>query len=137
MKMNIQINDEYSKSFNITEEKIEDFASVSGDRNPLHLDHEHAEKTLFKQRIAHGFLIGSFISTVIGNHFPGNGTIYLSQSMRFLKPVFIGDIVLVKVKVIDITDKKRLVLKTECSKNGNEIVLDGEALVIPPDYYEN
>src|SRR5512136_1788006 len=112
--MEIRISDKFSKSFPVTAEMIEGFARVTGDKNPVHLDEQYAEATIFKSRIAHGFLIGSFISAVLGNDFPGNGTIYVSQSMKFLKPVFIGDIIQIHVEVIEITDKDWLVLKTEC-----------------------
>ena len=130
--MRIKINDEYTRNFTVTEEMIDKFALVTGDKNPIHLDKEYAQKSLFKKRIAHGFLIGSFISTVIGNYFPGNGTIYLSQSLKFMKPVFIGDNIVVKVKVISKTDKNWLILKTDCFNSICEIVLEGEAMVIPP-----
>jgi 3-hydroxybutyryl-CoA dehydratase len=130
--MKIKIDYEYSKNFKVTMDMIEKFSLVTGDKNPIHLDKEYAQKSLFKKRIAHGFLIGSFISTVIGNYFPGNGTIYLSQSLKFMKPVFIGDNIVVKVKVISKTDKNWLLLKTDCFNSINKIVLEGEAMVIPP-----
>ena len=87
----------HSLEFKITNEMILKFADCTGDKNPIHLDSEFAEKTFFKKKIAHGFLVGSLISNVIGNHFPGNGTIYLSQNMKFLLPVFINDIITVEV----------------------------------------
>ena len=80
--MKIKIDDEYSKNFKITIDMIEKFAMVSGDKNPIHLDEEYAQNSIFKKRIAHGLLVGSFISTIIGNYFPGKGTIYLSQSLK-------------------------------------------------------
>ena len=78
----IKIGDKFSKSKLVTEKMINEFAKQTGDNNPLHLDEEFAAKTQFTKRIAHGFLIGSFISAVLGNDFPGEGTIYLSQTMK-------------------------------------------------------
>jgi len=130
--MEIKINDSYSRSFQITSQIIEGFAKVTGDNNPVHLNEDYAGKTIFKARIAHGFLIGSFISAVLGNDFPGNGTIYVSQSMKFLKPVYIGDTIRVKLEVINITEKNWLVLKTECVNQSEKTVITGEAVVVPP-----
>jgi 3-hydroxybutyryl-CoA dehydratase len=130
--MEIKISDKYSKNFSVTAEMIEGFAMVTGDKNPVHLDEKYAENTIFKSRIAHGFLVGSFISAVLGNDFPGNGTIYVSQNLKFMKPVFIGDMIQVHVEVTEITDKDWLVLKTECFNQNGKAVLVGEATVIPP-----
>src|SRR5437764_14658206 len=84
----------------ITEDDILLFALVSGDHNPIHLDPEYAEKSLFGKRIAHGFLIGSLISAVLGNDMPGQGSIYLGQTMKLLLPIHIGAAVTVPVKVL-------------------------------------
>ena len=130
--MKIRIGDTYSKSFPVTDEQIRGFAEYTGDKNPIHLDEQYASETLFKHRIAHGFLVGSFISSVLGNDFPGKSTIYLSQSMRFLKPVFIGDTIKVMVEVLEITDKNWLKLKTDCLNQDDALVIIGEAMVIPP-----
>lgn len=130
--MRIKINDEYTRNFTVTDEMIGKFALVTGDKNPVHLNKKYAQNSIFKERIAHGFLVGSFISVVIGNDFPGNGTIYLSQTLKFIKPVFIDDKIVVNVKVINKTDKNWLTLKTTCCNSYNEIVIEGEALVIPP-----
>lgn len=130
--MEIRVGDQYSKDFKVTEEMISGFARHTGDRNPVHLDEEYAKNTMFKKRIAHGFLVGSFISSVLGNDYPGNGTIYLSQTMKFLKPVFIGDSVTVTLTIEEITDRNWLKLKTECKNDRNKLVIIGEATVIPP-----
>src|SRR5215471_21098718 len=82
----------------ITEDDILLFALVSGDHNPIHLVADYAERSLFGKRIAHGFLIGSLISAVLGNDLPGPGSIYLGQTLRFLAPIHIGDTVTVSVK---------------------------------------
>jgi len=128
----IKIGTKFSKSTQVTEEMINGFAKYTGDNNPVHLDEEFASKTMFKKRIAHGFLVGSFISAILGNDFPGNGTIYLSQSMKFRAPVFINDKITVEVEVIDCPKENRATLKTTCVNQENVVVLEGEAFVIPP-----
>tara|TARA_B100001123_G_scaffold272858_1_gene303680 strand:+ start:55 stop:474 length:420 start_codon:yes stop_codon:yes gene_type:complete len=129
---NLRKNQSYTDNVKVTAVNIKKFASASGDKNPIHLNEKFAKNTIFKSRIAHGMLIASFISSVIGNKFPGNGTIYVSQSLNFKRPVKINDIV--KVKVIlekKILKKKWCKLKTLCSVK-NKIVLEGTAIVIPP-----
>ncbi len=117
-------------SRSITEHDIHLFAEVSGDRNPIHLDAEYAERSLFGKRIAHGFLIGSLISAVLGNDLPGPGTIYLGQTLKFLAPIHIGDTVTVTVKVVALREDKRIVtLQTECTNQHGILVLNGEATV--------
>ncbi len=114
----------------ITEEDIHLFAEVSGDRNPIHLDADYAERTLFGRRIAHGFLIGSLISAVLGNDLPGPGSIYLGQTLKFLAPIHIGDTVTVTVKVVAVREDKRIVtLHTECTNQHGALVLSGEATI--------
>ncbi len=114
----------------ITEDDILLFALVSGDHNPIHLDAEYAERSLFGKRIAHGFLIGSLISAVLGNELPGPGSIYLGQTLKFLAPIHIGDTVTVTVKVVEIREDKRIItLHTECTNQHGTAVLSGEATV--------
>ncbi len=114
----------------ITEDDILLFAQVSGDRNPIHLDPEYAERSIFGKRIAHGFLIGSLISAVLGNDLPGPGSIYLGQTLKFLAPIHIGDTVTVKVKVVAVREDKRIVtLHTDCTNQSGILVLSGEATV--------
>lgn len=85
----------------ITDEMVRNFAELSGDKNPIHLDDEYAANTPFKKRIAHGMLVSSFFSTIIAEDYPGNGSIYLEQNLKFLKPCFIGDVVKFKVSLIE------------------------------------
>ena len=114
----------------VTEEDVKTFGDLSGDYNPLHFDEEWAKKTMFGGRIAHGILSASFISTAIGMHLPGPGTIYMSQSMRFLGPVKIGDTITSRVEIIKLNDEKeRVTLKTTCTNQDDTAVLVGEALV--------
>ena len=111
---------------------IEAFAAVSGDVNPVHLDEAYARTTTFGGRIAHGMLSAAYISAVIGNDLPGPGAIYLSQSMRFRRPVRIGDQVIarVTVKALD-ADKGHATRETVCLVGGKTVV-DGEALIMVP-----
>ena len=116
----------------VTEADIMAFAGVSGDTNPIHLHEGFAKSTRFGQRIAHGMLSGSFISTVIGTKLPGPGAIYVSQTMNFMAPVLIGDTItaVATVTAIDAT-KRRVTIKTQCL-NGDKVVIDGEAVVLVP-----
>lgn len=118
--------------YQITEAMVRDFADASGDHNPLHLDEEYAGKTGFGRRIAHGMLLGSYISALIGMELPGEGTIYMKQELSFLKPVYYGDTIRVEIRVAElIPEKKRAVLATNCYNQENEQVIAGTALVKP------
>ena len=113
----------------ITEKDVDNFAKLTGDNNPVHTNLEFAKKTIFKQKVAHGFLSASLISTLIATKLPGPGSIYLSQNLKFLAPVFIDDLVIVKVTVKEIDhEKKKVKLQTECFKNEKKII-SGEAIV--------
>ncbi len=118
----------YSKT--VTEADIVMFAGISGDTNPVHLDANFADQTVFKGRIAHGMLSASFISTVLGTRLPGPGCIYLGQSLKFRAPVKAGDTVTARVtlKAIDL-ETKRVTVDTVCSI-GDKVVIEGEAVLI-------
>lgn len=114
----------------VTDADIQAFAEVSGDRNPVHLDEAYAEATRFKGRIAHGILTAAYISALIGAELPGEGSIYVSQSLNFKRPVRIGDEVTTQVTVEAIDLGKGLVtLATACTVRG-KAVLDGQAVVM-------
>lgn len=116
----------------ITDRDIALFAEVSTDHNPVHLNDNYARETIFEGRVAHGMLTASLISAVIGEQLPGHGTVYLSQSLRFMAPVRPGDLLEARVKVIVIDHaKRRVTLETLCVV-GNTVVLKGEALVLAP-----
>ena len=116
----------------ITDADIIIFAGISGDTNPVHLNHEFASETMFEGRIAHGMLTASFISTVIGTKMPGAGCIYVSQNLRFKAPVRSGETVTATCTVTKLIPKKRLIeLKTVCAVSGKPVV-DGEATIIVP-----
>ena len=116
----------------ITDEDIEKFAEVSTDHNPVHLDEEYAQETMFQGRIAHGMLTAGLISAVIGEQLPGHGTVYLGQTLKFMAPVRPGDIVFVEVEVSEIDHKKRRVKLFTQAKIGEQVVLRGEANVLAP-----
>lgn len=111
---------------------IEAFAEVSTDSNPVHLDADYAEGTVFKGRIAHGMLSGAYISAVIGMQLPGPGTIYLSQALRFRRPVRLGDAVTARVTVQALDPRRgEVTLSTVCEVDGKRVV-EGEAVVLAP-----
>jgi 3-hydroxybutyryl-CoA dehydratase len=111
---------------------IDAFAKLTGDENPVHLDEAYAAQERFGSRIAHGMLAGGFISAVLGNDLPGPGSIYLSQTLRFRRPVRIGDEVTARAEVVEINETRaRVTLKTVCTVSG-EVVVDGEAVVLAP-----
>lgn len=127
----IQIGNRTHFTKTIAEYDIYQFAGITGDFNPMHIDAEFAQETFFKGRIAHGMLSASFISTVLGMKLPGPNTIYLSQNLRFLAPVYIGDTIKAEVEVIDkIDEKKQIRLRTTVYKQDGTKVVDGEALVM-------
>ena len=116
----------------ITEEDILLFAEITGDRNPVHISKEFAAKTRFGERIAHGILTAGLISAVIGMKLPGPGCLYLSQTLQFLAPVKIGDEITARAEVMEVISEKRLKLKTQCLNQRKEVVLEGEAIIVPP-----
>lgn len=123
------IGDKGSFSKTVTEADIVNFAGVSGDFNPLHINAEYAEKTMFKERIAHGALVTSFISAA-GVSFIGIGAIYVSQYSKFLAPVRIGETITATMEVIEkIPEKKMLKVRTCCTNQRGRTVIDGEAFI--------
>ena len=116
----------------VMETTVTQFAAVSGDINPIHLSDDYAAQTRFGQRIAHGMFTASLISAVIGTRLPGPGAVYLSQTLRFLAPVKIGDVVAAVVQVAEMVEKGRRVrLECQCLVDGKP-VLEGEAWVMVP-----
>ena len=129
----LEIGQKSSMRKTITEADVSAFAQISGDTNPVHLDKEYAAKSIFKERIAHGMLTAGLISAVLGTQLPGVGSIYLSQSLKFLAPVKLGDTVEAEVEVIEkLEEKNRVRLRTVCRNQSGQVVIDGEALIMPP-----
>ncbi len=117
----------------ISESDVYLFAGITGDLNPAHINQRQAEETVFKGRIAHGILITGLISNVLAMQLPGPGSIYISQQVKFLAPVHIGDTVRAEVEVVDINyEKNRVTLRTCCYKQDDVQVIEGEAMVSPP-----
>lgn len=115
----------------ITAADIETFARLTGDFNPLHLDEAYAARTRFGERVAHGMLTAGLISAVIGMHLPGPGGVYVSQTLKFARPVRIGDAITASAEVVAYDpDRRRLTLRTTCTNQRGETVLDGEAVVL-------
>jgi 3-hydroxybutyryl-CoA dehydratase len=116
----------------VMESDVTSFASVTGDNNPIHLDDRYAAQTRFGQRIAHGMFTAGLISAVIGTKLPGPGAIYLSQTLQFLAPVRIGDVVTASAEIVELVpEKRRARLFCECVMDGKP-VLEGEAWVMVP-----
>jgi 3-hydroxybutyryl-CoA dehydratase len=129
--MDIKIGDSFAKSRLVTDELIRAFAEISGDHNPIHLNEEFAAGTRFGKRIAHGMLSGAFISAVLGCEFHERRIVYLSQTMRFVSPVFIGDTITTTATVKQIREEKGIVkLDTVCSNQDGEEVVQGAAVVM-------
>jgi 3-hydroxybutyryl-CoA dehydratase len=129
----MKVGDAAELSKTVSETDVYLFAGISGDFNPAHLDQAYAEKTFFKGRIAHGMLSAGFISALLGTRLPGPGTIYLRQELNFLAPVRMGDTITARVEVVElIPEKNRARLKTTCRNQDGTVVLDGEAVVMPP-----
>lgn len=117
----------------ITETDVYLYAGITGDLNPAHINEEYAKDTFFKSRIAHGMLTAGLISAVLGMKLPGPGTIYMGQELKFTAPVRIGDTIKAEVEVTEmVTEKNRLKLRTTCTNQNGDIVLDGVATVMPP-----
>lgn len=130
---NLVVGQKSSYSKTITETDVYLFAGISGDINPAHLNEEYAKNTLFKSRIAHGMLTAALISAVLGVQLPGPGTIYISQTLNFLAPVYFGNTITATVEVKEILlEKNRVVLETYCINQDGVKVTSGEAIVIPP-----
>ncbi|GAC1399465.1 MAG: MaoC family dehydratase [Pyrinomonadaceae bacterium] len=127
----IKIGDVATVTKTITDADIHTFADLIGDHNSVHLNDEFAKKTRFGRRIAHGMLSGSLISAVIGEQLPGDGAVYLSQSLKFVAPVFPGDTVTAKATVTNIREDKPIItLETICLNQHNETIIKGEAVVL-------
>lgn len=129
--MDIKVGDKFSTERVVTDELIRKFADVSGDYNPIHLDEEFAKGTRFGKRIAHGMLCGAFISAVLGHEFSERKIVYLSQTLKFTAPVFIGDTVTAIASVTAIREDKPIVtLKTVCTNQNGDVLVKGEAAVM-------
>ncbi len=129
----LKIGDSASQTKTFNDADVRSFAEISGDENPVHLDDEYAAQTQFKKRLVHGMLTAGLISGVLGTKLPGEGSIYLSQSINFRAPVFIGDRITATVKIIKIREDKPIItLATVCKNQDDVIVIKGEAVLLKP-----
>lgn len=125
----IKVGDIYTHDFQFSQAEVEQFAEVTGDKNPLHIDADFASKTIFKQPIMHGFLGGSVFSKIFGTLFPGTGTVYMSQTMQFMRPMFAGVSYRCEVKVTEVNEGKHRGKLATCiidAENG-KVCVRGEA----------
>lgn len=121
----------YEKKFIISEDMGVLFADISQDHNPIHLDSEFAKASRFGEKIVHGMLIGSFISGIIGNEFPGAGSIYISQELMFKRPIYYGTSIAIRVEVMEINlTKKHVLLITQCYDMDRGLLVDGKAKIL-------
>lgn len=126
----VGMTESYSQT--ITDSDIKSFSGISGDKNPVHMSDDFALNTQFKRRIAHGLMSASYFSALFGMKIPGPGCVYLSQSLKFLKPVYIGDTVTAKVTITKLNKRsRRFTFETCCYVDGVEVIV-GEAEIFLP-----
>ena len=129
----LEIGTTATRSKTFSEHDVALFAEASGDHNPLHLDEAYAAGTIFKRRIVHGMLTAGLISAVLANDLPGPGSIYVSQTLQFKAPVFLGDTITVTVEVTGYRESRRYAtLRTSGVNQDGKTVIEGEAVVIAP-----
>jgi 3-hydroxybutyryl-CoA dehydratase len=129
----LQLGQSASYTKTITNKDVLLFAEVSGDDNPVHVNEEYALTTMFKGRIVHGALVASLFSKILGTDLPGNGTIYLGQESRFMKPVRLDETITATVTVVEILlEKNRVKLETIARNSAGEVVVTGFATVLAP-----
>ncbi len=136
--MKFKINEQVSLVKQFSPSDVDTFAAITGDFNPVHVDEEYAKKSIFKKRICHGMLVSSLFSALLGTKLPGEGSIYVGQDIKFIKPVYIGDTITAKVTITNIIhEKKRIILLTEAFNQNNELVITGEAKILYPNLEES
>ncbi len=128
----LKVNDSAYVEKTITETDVYMYAGITGDFSWLHVNEVRARQGHFKTRIVHGMLLVGLISNVVGNQLPGSGTIYEAQNLRFIGPCFINDTIRAKTEVIELMPAGRVKLRTTCHNQHGELILDGEAIAIPP-----
>ncbi len=126
----IFVGSEIKEIFSFSQDDVDLFAKLSKDFNPIHLNDEYSKKTIFGRKIIHGFLGSSIFSKIIGMQLPGEGSIYLKQNLKFLKPMYVDNHYTAKVSILEIDYKKhRVVLETKITDSENNDVVSGDALV--------
>ena len=129
----IQVGDRAYQEVEIKEQNVEMFGQITNDFNPAHFDSDYASKTMFKKRISHGMYVGSLFSKIFGMDLPGNGSIYVGQSLKFKRPVYFGDTIKAEVIVREINhDRNRVYFDCIATNQNDEVVIKGEAEIMPP-----
>jgi len=128
----LTVGDQGTYTKTITDRDVFAFADASGDYNPLHIDDDYARRSIFGKRVAHGILTAGIISTVLSSEIPGLGTIFVELHIRFLKPVFVGDVVTAAATVMEIINPKRVRMLVACQNQHGDDVAIGNAVVVPP-----
>jgi len=133
MNKEIKVGDMSTLKRAFTEEDVRQYATLSNDKNPVHLDADYAANTQFKKRIVHGMLVGSLFSALLGQHLPGEGSIYMSQNIQFKAPVYLDMEVTASVEITAIHPKRPIItLKTMCVDNNGKTLVRGEAVMYVP-----
>ena len=128
--MQFKIGDKATTTKAFSAQDVEQFAELSGDKNPIHLDEAYSATTIFKHRIVHGSLVSSLISSVLGNQLPGPGSIYMGQTLSFKRPVYLNDAITCTVEIFEINpDKKVYKLNTICTNAKGDVVVEGVAVI--------
>jgi len=127
----IKIGLEHHFEITINEKLEEDFAKISGDFNPLHMDEQYAKETKFGKRVCHGMLLASFFSKLVGMYLPGKNALYFSQNLNFVGPCFIGDKIIVKGEIIDKSEATKMIkIKTTIKNIEGKLLVEGIAQVL-------
>ena len=130
----IEIGMQKSFKIFISEDYLDDFAKLSGDDNPLHMNEEYASSTSFKKRVCSGMFLSSFFSRLVGMYLPGIHALHISQSLNFVNPCFIGEMITVEGKVIDKSPATKIIkLETTITNESGKRIIDGKAQVIVRD----
>ena len=125
----LEVGDKGGITKTITEEDVKKFVEICGDVNPIHVDVEFAKTTPFKDRIVHGVLVSSLISTVVGTKVPGPGSVWLDQTLKFLRPVKIGDTITATSEIlVKIEERQQVVVRTTCTNQDGQVVIEGEGI---------
>lgn len=126
----MKLKESFQHEFSFTQDNVNRFSEITGDNNPIHIDGEYASKTKFQKRVLHGFLSGSVFSKVFGTIWPGNGTVYLSQNMNFIKPMYPNEIYVAKFEVIEVLPKNKFVISTIIENSNNKNTIEGKAVIM-------
>ena len=130
----IEIGMQKSFKIFISEDMLADFAKLSGDDNPLHMNEEYASSTSFKKRVCSGMFLSSFFSRLVGMYLPGKHALHISQSLNFVNPCFIGEMITVEGKVVDKSPATKIIkLETTITNESGKRIIDGKAQVIVRD----